>query len=194
MVRLMRTGVAWSAGAVAAKDDWLPAASRMPLALAARATLKVPTAVLAAPAPSVIVRVAVAPAVETAASVPALGTFVSVHGAVSVEAASGSLKSALTRSILPLPSMSFITSVPATRTGLALSVGVVAAKEDWLPAASRMPLALVLSAIEKEPTAVSAAPAPSVIVSVALAAATATEARLPPLGTLASVQGAVPAL
>ena len=53
-------GVAWSVGVVAAKLDWLPALSRMPVALAASATLKVPTAVLAAAAPSVMVRVAVA--------------------------------------------------------------------------------------------------------------------------------------
>ena len=79
--------MAWSVGAVEAREDWLPAASWMPVALAARTTLKVPTAVLAAPAPSLIVRVAVVPAVETAASVPALGMLVSVHGVVSEEEA-----------------------------------------------------------------------------------------------------------
>jgi hypothetical protein len=84
--------------------------------------------------------------------------------------------------------------VPATRTGLALSVGAVAAKEERLPAASRIPLALLASATVKAPTAVSGAPAPSVIVSVALPAATATEANVPPLGVLASVQGAVAAV
>ena len=73
-------------------EDWLPAASRIPVALAARATVKVPTAVFAAPAPSAIVRVATAPAVATLDSVPPLGTFASVHGAVSVDEASVSLK------------------------------------------------------------------------------------------------------
>ena len=68
-------GVAWSAGVVAAKLDWLPALSRMPVALAASATLKVPTAVLAAAAaPSLRVRVAVAPVVVTLARLPPLGT------------------------------------------------------------------------------------------------------------------------
>ena len=57
-----------------------------------------------------------------------------------------------------------------------------------------MPVALVVSAIVKAPTAVSGAPAPSLIVSVAVAVETLTEARLPPLGTLASVHGAVPAV
>ena len=161
----------------------------MPVALAARAILKVPTAVLAAPAPSLIVRVAVVPEVETAASVPALGTLVSVQGAVSVEGASGSLKLAVAWSILPLPSVSFIASVPATRTGLALSVGLVVVKLAWLPAASRMPVALVASAIVKLLTAVSGAPAPSVIVRVAAVPEVVTEARLPALGTLLSVQG-----
>ena len=56
-----------------------------------------------------------------------------------------------------------------------------------------MPVALVASATVKEPTAVFAAPAPSVIVSVAVLVATATLASVPPLGTLASVHGAVPA-
>ena len=186
--------MAWSVGAVEPKEDWLPAASRMPVALAASVTRKAPTAVLAAPAPSVIDRVAVAAAVETAASEPALGTVVSVHGAVSMEEASGSLKSALTRSTLPLAFTSFITSVPATRTGLAASVGVVAVKEDWLPALSRMPVALLVSAIVKAATAVSGAPAPSLIVSVAVALETLTEVRLPLLGTLASDHGAVPAV
>ena len=80
-----------SVGAAAANEDWLPAASRMPVALAARATVNVPTAVFAAPAPSVIVSVAPAPEVATLASVPPLGTFASVHGAVSVDEASVSL-------------------------------------------------------------------------------------------------------
>jgi hypothetical protein len=49
IVRVTRAGLAPSVGAAAAKEDWLPAASRMPVPLAARATVKVPTAVFAAP-------------------------------------------------------------------------------------------------------------------------------------------------
>ena len=84
--------------------------------------------------------------------------------------------------------------VTLTGTGLAPSAGVEAAKEERLPAESRMPLAFVASATVKAPTSVSGAPAPSVIVSVATGPATVTVVRLPPLGTFASVQGAVPAL
>src|SRR3954468_10324731 len=43
------TGPALSAGAVAANDERLPAASRTPFVVAASATVKEPTAVLAAP-------------------------------------------------------------------------------------------------------------------------------------------------
>ena len=129
----------------------MPAASRMPVALAARTTRKVPTAVFWAPAPSAMTSVAVAPEVETEASVPPEGTFVSVQGAVSVEAASVSEKVACTRSTLPFALTSCMTSVPATRIGLAPSAGAVAAKEERLPAASRMPLALVASATREGP-------------------------------------------
>ena len=73
-------------------------------------------------------------------------------------------------------STSCMTSVPATRIGLAPSEGEVAAKEERLPAASRIPVAFVANATVKAPTAVSGAPAPSVIVSVATAAETETEA------------------
>ena len=54
----------------------------MPVALAARATVNVPTAVSAAPAPSVMVSVAVAPEVETDASVPPEGTAVASRSGV----------------------------------------------------------------------------------------------------------------
>src|SRR3954469_12686816 len=54
------TGLAPSAGAPAANDARLAAASRTPAALVARATVIDPTAVSAAPVPSVRVRVAVA--------------------------------------------------------------------------------------------------------------------------------------
>ena len=84
------------AGAVAAKLERLPAASRIPVALVASATVKLPTAVFCAPAPSVIVSVAVVVATATLASVPALGVFASVHGAVpAVYAASVSEKTAV---------------------------------------------------------------------------------------------------
>src|SRR2546426_301458 len=105
MSRLTSTGVAWSAGALEPKEDWLPAASRMPVALAARGTRKLPTAVFWAPAPSARTRgtlapegeteargpplgaaasgpVATAPETETEASEPPLGTAASVQGAV----------------------------------------------------------------------------------------------------------------
>ena len=117
----------------------------------------------------------------------------SVQGAVSVEAASVSEKVACTRSTLPFAVTSCMTSMPATRTGLAPSAGPVAANEERLPAASRIPVALVARATVKEPTAVSGAPAPSVIVSVATADETETEASVPPEGTFASVHGVVPA-
>ena len=77
---------------------------------------------------------------------------------------------------------------------MAPSAGAVAAKEERLPAASRIPVAFVASATVKAPTAVSGAPAPSVIVSVAVAAETATEASVPPRGDVASVHGVVPAV
>ena len=131
---------------------------------------------------------------ETEASEPALGTAVSVQGAVSEEGTSVSEKVASTRSTLPFASMSRITSVPETSTGRAPSTGALAAKAERLPAASRMPVALVASATVKEPTAVSGAPAPSAIVSVAIVPEIETELRLPPEGTFASVHGAVPAL
>jgi hypothetical protein len=57
-----------------------------------------------------------------------------------------------------------------------------------------MPVAALASATVKEPTAVSGAAAPSAIVSVASVPETETALRLPPEGTFASVQGAVPAL
>ncbi len=91
-------------------------------------------------------------------------------------------------------STSRISSVPVTSTGRAPSVGAEAAKEARLPAASRMPVALVASATRKAPTSVSGAPAPSAIVSVAMVVATVVVVWLPPLGTFVSVQGAAPAL
>src|SRR5207244_5988166 len=90
---------------------------------------------------------------------------------------------------LPLPSTSFIASVPATSTGFAPSAGEEAAKEERLPAASRMPAALVARATVKAPTAVSGAPAPSLMVRVATAPEAETEASEPPLGTDGSGDG-----
>ena len=173
--------MAWSTGAVEAIEDWLPAASWMPVALTARTTRKVPTAVFWAPAPSAMTSVAVAPEVETEESVPAEGTFVSVQGGVG--GGGERLREGRLHAIDPAVRMtSCMTSMPATRTGLAPSAGPVAAKEERLPAASRIPVAFVASATVKEPTAVSGAPAPSVIVSVATAAETETEASVPPRG------------
>ena len=79
---LIGTGAASSAGATEANELMLPFASRTPFAFVASATLKVPTAVLAALGPSVIARVAWLPATVTPLSVPAEGTLVNVHGAV----------------------------------------------------------------------------------------------------------------
>ena len=79
------------------------------------------------------------------------------------------------------------------RTGAIPSVGAVAAKKERLPAGSRMPFAFVASATVKLPTVVLIAPAPSATMSVAVDPPTATPDRVPPLGTLARVQGAVPA-
>ena len=50
-----RAGAALSAGAVAAKEAGLPAASATPVAFAPSATVNEPTVVSAAPAPSVMV-------------------------------------------------------------------------------------------------------------------------------------------
>src|SRR5262245_2407763 len=75
------TGSALSATAVAANDDWLPAASRIPAALAARATLN-PLAWVSTPVPSFRVSDACEPATDTDESVTPLGWPVSVHGAV----------------------------------------------------------------------------------------------------------------
>ena len=187
----VRTGAAPSAGAVAAKLERLAAASRIPVALVASATVKLPTAVFAAPAPSVIVSVAVVPATATLASVPPLGTFASVHGAFpAVYDASVSENTAVTRSTLPLALMSSIVIV--TRAGLAPSVGAAAANEDRLPAASRMPVALAESADrEAADGGVCAHRRPRLIVSVATAPEVDTLESVPPLGTLASVHGAV---
>ena len=54
----------------------------MPVAALASATVKEPTAVSGAPAPSVIVSVATVPETEIELRLPPEGTFASVHGAV----------------------------------------------------------------------------------------------------------------
>ena len=79
---VVSTGAAPSVGAVDAHDNRLPDASRMPPALVARETVNVPTAVLAAPAPSLRLRVAVEPETATDARVPAEGTLASAQGVV----------------------------------------------------------------------------------------------------------------
>src|SRR5256885_863896 len=127
-VMVTMTGPALSAGAVAANEGGFPAASRMPLALVARATVKLPTAVSTAPAPSAMVSVATDPLVDTEPSVPPDGTLESAHGADAVEAARVSENVALTWSTFPLPFVSNISSVP--RIGAALSAGAVARSEE----------------------------------------------------------------
>ena len=187
-----RAGLAPSAGAMDANDDGFPDASRMPVALCDSATVRLPTAVSGAPAPSLSVSVATAPEVDTLPSVPALGTFASVQGAVSVDEARVSLNVTVIWSTFPLPFTSFITI--AVSTGAMPSLGAVAAKLARFPAGSRIPAALLARVTVNEPTVVSTAPAPSDTVSVAVEPATATLASVPPLGTFASVQGAVPAV
>ena len=97
---------------------------------------------------------------------PPLGTLVSVHGAVSVEEASGSLKSALTgRPCRSRRRPSSTACRPQDRLGAVCGGG---GGEGGLVAGGVAdPGALVVSAIVKAPTAVSGAPAPSVIVRVA---------------------------
>src|SRR5438105_8548743 len=73
------TGAAWSTGAIAPNDAWLPAGSATPPAAAARATVKPPTEVSAAPAPSLSETVAVEPPTDTEAIEPPEGTFARVH-------------------------------------------------------------------------------------------------------------------
>ena len=77
----------------------------------------------AAPAPSAMTSVAVAPEVETEASVPRDGTFVSVQGRCRWRRRAFRRRSACTRSTLPLQLTSCIDERPATRTGLAPSAG-----------------------------------------------------------------------
>ena len=82
---------------MAANDAWLPAWSRIPLELAANATLKLPTEVSAVAGElSAIVKVATVPLVLTLWSVPLLGTLVSDQGDVAVEVWIVSLKVAWT--------------------------------------------------------------------------------------------------
>ena len=157
----------------------------MPLALATSATVKLPTAVSAAPVPSFTTSVATEPLVLSDPRDPELGTAVSVHWVFSVEVARLSLNVVATRSTFPFVLLSSISS--AILAGAAASAGAAAANDDWLPAASRIPLAPAASATVKLPTAVSAAPAPSVRVSVAMEPLVLTLASVPPLGTLASV-------
>jgi hypothetical protein len=90
--------------------------------------------------------------VESEERVPPEGTFASVQGAVSVEDASVSEKVARTRSTLPLAVVSCMSRL--TRIGVAWSAGALEPNEDWLPAASWMPVALAASVTRKEPTAV----------------------------------------
>src|ERR687888_2424496 len=81
----------------------------MPFGLAARATLNDPTAVSAAPDPSVRVNVTVVPTTLTDETQPPEGTPASVQGDVpAVYAASSSSNTSAIRSTLPLPFVSII--------------------------------------------------------------------------------------
>ena len=82
MLSVTNTGLAPSVGAVDAHNVRLAAASRIPAALAANVILNDPSAVVAAPAPSLSVRVAVLPDADTEASVAPEGAAASVHGTV----------------------------------------------------------------------------------------------------------------
>ena len=186
----VRTGAAPSAGAVAPKLDWLPAASRIPVALVASATVKLPTAVFAAPAPSVIVSVAVVVATATLASVPPLGTFASVHGAFpAVYDASVSENTAITRSTLPLALVSSIVIV----TSIGLGAVRRRCRRERRQVGGRVSdpgRARGERHGEAADGGVRRARALA-IVSVATAPAVATLDSVPPLGTFASVHGAV---
>ena len=185
--------MAWSTGAVEAIEDWLPAASWMPVALTARTTRKVPTAVFWAPAPSAMTSVAVAPEVETEESVPDEGTFVSVQGAVSVEAASVSEKVACTRSTLPFAVTSCMTSMSRDEDRLGAVRRPRRRKRGEVAGGIADPGRARGKSDRERAHGGVGTPAPSVIVSVATADETETEASVPPEGTFASVHGVVPA-
>jgi len=74
-VRPTGTGLALSPGAWATKELWFPLESRIPVELVPSATVKDPTEVSAAPAPSVIVSVATGLEIDTDERDPALGMF-----------------------------------------------------------------------------------------------------------------------
>jgi hypothetical protein len=92
----------------------------MPAALAASATVKEPTAVLAAPAPSLSVSVAVLPLVLTLCSEPFDGTLARVQELVFEDDASDSLNVTWTLSTLPFEFVSNISMV--VRAGASLSI------------------------------------------------------------------------
>ena len=69
----MGTGPALSSGDWAVKELWFPAVSRIPIALDTSATVKAPTEVSAAPAPSVSESVAIVPLTATDEIDPPLG-------------------------------------------------------------------------------------------------------------------------
>ncbi len=94
MTRVTRTGVAPGRSVRSRRRrTWLPAASWIPVALAASTTVKLPTAVFGAPAPSFECRASRSrPRSRHSPSVPPLGTFVSVQGAVSEDGSTVSLE------------------------------------------------------------------------------------------------------
>src|SRR4051794_31378468 len=111
------TGLGPAGGGVGAPEGGVGETGRMPPALGGRVMVNDPTAVVAAPAPSLRVSVAVAPDTATDARVSVEGAEVSVHPVVpAVYVASVSENVIATWSTLPLPSMSFITI--DTRAGL----------------------------------------------------------------------------
>src|SRR4051812_48064019 len=188
MFSVKRTGLAPSVGAVAAHEVRLAKTSRMPPALVASVIVNDPTAVVAAPAPSLRFSVAVAPDTATDARVSVDGAEVSVHPVLpAVHVASRSENGIASWSTLPLPSRSLITMV--RRTGLALSRGALVANQLRLPAESWMSPEVGANARVKALTLVSGAPAPSVMVSVAVVVATDTDARVPPDGMPVRVHG-----
>ena len=195
MARVTSTGVAWSTGAVEPKEAWLPAASRMPVALAASTTRKVPTAVFWAPAPSAMTSVAVAPEVETEDERAARGHIGERPG--------GGVGGGLQRlreggeDTVDLAVCVDVAHEQRARDEHRLRpVGGRAGCEGGEVAGSVADAGrAVASATVKEPTAVSGAPAPSAIVERRGRPRRPTPRRgVPPEGTPESVQGAVPAL
>src|SRR6476659_9973237 len=89
------------------------------------------------------------------------------------------------------PSVPPLASTTLVATGAALSATAVAVKDDRLPAASRVPLALLASATVNDPEAVLTVPSFSVSVATVVATDTLASVLPAPPGAFASVQGGV---